>query len=277
MRKRALGDVLWTEPVIRALAARHRRLTVVTKFNDLFLNYPLSNVRFRSSLPFWRKILVRLGIRWRTVVLDDAYEQSPHRHFLEAYQAKAGLPLVREYPRLYLSASEKALHPPKPYVVLHLESFTDKNYRKVYGIDWNQVSAYLAGEGYAVYQLGKNPAPIEGVAHKETTLREMMALLHNAALFIGLDSGPSHIAAALGVPSIVFFGAVNPLYRHFPELWKGLILQGACPYAGCFHEAPDPETMVCRLVGNEGIPVCSLHTTEGVLDAIVTLRQKYIC
>ena len=110
-----------------------------------------------------------------------------------------------------------------------------------------------------------------------TTLREMIALLSKASLFIGLDSGPSHIATALGVPSVLFFGAVNPWYRHFPELLKGLILQGACPYAGCFHDAPDPETMVCRLVGAEGLPICSVHSTESVVEAVRALQKQYVC
>ncbi len=38
VRKRALGDVLWIEPVIRALAAKHKKVVVVTLFNDLFLH-----------------------------------------------------------------------------------------------------------------------------------------------------------------------------------------------------------------------------------------------
>jgi len=36
------------------------------------------------------------------------------------------------------------------------------------------------------------------------------ALLSKAAVFIGNDSGPAHIAAAFGVPSVVLFGPSNP-------------------------------------------------------------------
>jgi len=34
--------------------------------------------------------------------------------------------------------------------------------------------------------------------------------LAGASLFVGNDSGPAHMAAALGVPSVVIFGASDP-------------------------------------------------------------------
>ena len=42
------------------------------------------------------------------------------------------------------------------------------------------------------------------------TLEELTALLGRSALFIGNDSGPAHLAAACGVPSIVLFGPQDP-------------------------------------------------------------------
>jgi heptosyltransferase-3 len=41
-------------------------------------------------------------------------------------------------------------------------------------------------------------------------LAEIKALLEGAALFVGNDSGPAHMAAALGVPSVVVFGRSDP-------------------------------------------------------------------
>ncbi len=38
------------------------------------------------------------------------------------------------------------------------------------------------------------------------SVREMMALLKGADLFVGNDSGPAHVAAAFGVPCVVIFG-----------------------------------------------------------------------
>jgi ADP-heptose:LPS heptosyltransferase len=41
-------------------------------------------------------------------------------------------------------------------------------------------------------------------------LEEIKTLLAGAALFVGNDSGPAHIAAAFGVPSVVVFGPSDP-------------------------------------------------------------------
>ncbi len=40
-------------------------------------------------------------------------------------------------------------------------------------------------------------------------LRELIALMAGARLFLGNDSGPAHVAAAAGVPSVVIFGSSN--------------------------------------------------------------------
>lgn len=40
-----------------------------------------------------------------------------------------------------------------------------------------------------------------------TTLRQLARLISRAGLFIGGDTGPTHIAAAFGVPTLSFFGA----------------------------------------------------------------------
>lgn len=41
-------------------------------------------------------------------------------------------------------------------------------------------------------------------------LAEIKSVLSGASLFVGNDSGPAHMAAALGVPSVVIFGASDP-------------------------------------------------------------------
>lgn len=42
-----------------------------------------------------------------------------------------------------------------------------------------------------------------------TSLRELAALLSKSRLFVGSDTGPMHIAAGLGVPTVALFGAVD--------------------------------------------------------------------
>ena len=41
-------------------------------------------------------------------------------------------------------------------------------------------------------------------------LSEIKSLIAGASLFVGNDSGPAHMAAALGIPAVVIFGASDP-------------------------------------------------------------------
>jgi ADP-heptose:LPS heptosyltransferase len=276
IRKRALGDVLWIEPVIRELAPKTEKLIVHTKYNVLFENYPLENVVFKSELSFFEKILVRFGNLpfWRTRVinLDNSYEKNPKQHILYSYQQKAHINISSQYPFLYLSQKEKNqfhyLGGKGNLVVFHIENTALKNFRKAHGINWEQLVTHLGKLGKVVVTIGAEDPKVPGANYIKTSIREMIALIYQANLFIGVDSGPSHIAAALKVPALLFFGAVNPAYRHFKDLFNGEILQQYCEYAGCFHNGEMPDDVVCKIVGDIGQPPCCTFTTEQVINTI---------
>ena len=44
----------------------------------------------------------------------------------------------------------------------------------------------------------------------KTTVRELIPLMKKASLVVSNDTGPGHIAAALGVPIVMIFGPTNP-------------------------------------------------------------------
>ncbi len=64
------------------------------------------------------------------------------------------------------------------------------------------------------------------------------AILQKAKLFIGHDSGPMHLAAAVGTPCVALFSALNPLGQWFPRGNKNTVLTAkkrcaACPTSDC--------------------------------------------
>ncbi len=81
--------------------------------------------------------------------------------------------------------------------------------------DWNLPSVIIAGPGQEnialdVAQLARSPAkPLTGIG-----LKELIALLELSGLFIGNDSGPMHIAAALARPVVALFGSSNATVWH---------------------------------------------------------------
>lgn len=282
IRKRQIGDALWIEPVIRQLSKKYKKVYVHTKYNELFNNYPYPNVIFKNRLSFAEKVLSKIERFLHTafffINLEMAYEESPQEHFLHAYQRAAHLPPTIEYPELYLSQEEKnkKIVPFDKYVVLHLDSVHSRNFRKIYGADWSLIIAYIESKGFKVVQLGEKSIDIGSGQSISTNLRDLMAVIQNSSFFIGIDSSPSHFAASLKVPSLIFFGSVNPLFRHFPKMFKGFFLQQPCEFAGCYHTAPSKTGIRCRLVGDDGIPKCSLHSSEYVIKNIDLLLKQFL-
>ena len=76
---------------------------------------------------------------------------------------------------------------------------------------------------------------LNGTAHLLThnlSVIKLAALLSRASLFIGNDSGVSHLAAALGVPTVAIFGPTDPLIWA-PRGERAWWLQGEASCAPC--------------------------------------------
>ena len=276
VRKRQLGDVLWIEPIIDEIALKYKKVIVHTKYNEIFNNYKHKNVIFKKELNIFEKILHALENFFNTSILfislENTYEKDSNKHILNAYQKKSKLEISEKYPKIYFSEEErmKNIVHFDNYVVIHLESFSSRNYRKVYGIEWDKITSYLTEKGFKIILIGKNRYEIDNTIYIETDLREAMLLINKAKFFIGIDSFPSHVAASLGIPALIFFGAIDPAYRHFKSIFKGEFLQQKCEFNGCYHTDKKNE-VTCRIVGNDGIPKCSLHDNNYLLKNIEKL------
>lgn len=107
-------------------------------------------------------------------------------------------------------------------VVLHpFGSAQTKNWRPAY---WEEVIRWLLDNKHSVAIIGgpKDNLPLADDVAKEVTmlagslsLRESALLLAEATLFIGIDSGPGHIAGAVGATGITIFSGVND-----PTRWR---------------------------------------------------------
>jgi ADP-heptose:LPS heptosyltransferase len=66
---------------------------------------------------------------------------------------------------------------------------------------------------------------------------DLVALLEHTAVFVGVDSGPLHLAGILGIPAVALFGSTNSALR-LPPRANALTVTAALPCLGC-HHAPD--------------------------------------
>jgi len=116
-----------------------------------------------------------------------------------------------EIPRAKLVASRRPDYP--PYLVMHPFAATaEKTWpseRFIAAADQMQATGLqpmiVAGPAddvtpFSKFQVLRNPP-----------LGALKSLMSGAALFIGNDSGPAHVAAAFGIPVVVLFGPSDPV------------------------------------------------------------------
>lgn len=77
----------------------------------------------------------------------------------------------------------------------------------------------------------------------ESSLAELIALTRRARLFIGGDTGPMHLAAALSVPVVAIFGPTDPA-RNGPFGTRSQVLRSPSSRTSLSHRAqPDPSLL----------------------------------
>lgn len=95
----------------------------------------------------------------------------------------------------------------------------------------------------------------------KTTVRELCLLMEHLAAFVGTDSGPTHLASAMGVPSVFLYSGTNVLSRWRPLDERAAALKHDVPCAPCsLKECPVP-----------GHPCMTGITPE---DAVAALETK---
>lgn len=263
-RSGALGDVIQVEPVLEYFHKQGHPvyLDTDTRFHSIFNTHSFP-IRHYSSLD-------RDMVRHRFINLDMAYEVFPDKPHIEAYFRMAGIKDMTKLrgARLYWEITDvNRLF--KKYCVIHIDE-RETTHRNVHGIKWAAIQHELEIRGYTVIQVGRGSHQSVGLYFN--TVNEIMLkwLIAGCDLFIGVDSGPSHMAVALQKKSIIFFGSVNPRIIHI-DLNNIVPLQSGCPIGKdhCWHQAGGTRGINCEV--DESMPPCTVIDTRSVIEAIDNL------
>ncbi len=101
----------------------------------------------------------------------------------------------------------------------------------------------------------------------KTSIRELAALCSRAAVFVGNDSGPAHVAAAVGIPIVVLSGADNPQETSPMSDRKTVLYQSDLSCISCVKN-------VCPLKGADKMQCMMGISIESVYSAVASLTER---
>jgi lipopolysaccharide heptosyltransferase II len=103
----------------------------------------------------------------------------------------------------------------------------------------------------------------------QTSLRDAIAIIAQARLCVGPDTGLMHIAAALGTPVVSLWGATEPV-RAGPYGFGDLVIQGAADCSPCRRRRCAIGRLCMQSIGNDAI----LSMVERALARGATTRPR---
>jgi len=89
----------------------------------------------------------------------------------------------------------------------------------------------------------------------QSTIKQLAAIIRSCDLFVGSDTGPTHLAAALEVPVVGLYGPSDPK-RNGPYGTKNIIIQKDIPCASCWKRECDKIDCMKNISVDEVFEAC---------------------
>lgn len=266
-REAAHGDVLMTEPIIKALYEQNPlcRIYLETACLDVLKGCPYLSGIAKTFSREPDDLIINL---------NGSYEAAPMRHVITSYARTAGLEDVPHQCRIYPSENKiKELETGK-WCIMHIGPTTWA------GKNWSferffELGKCLKIEGWSIMLVGHGTDKFGledcDLRSKTASAQDLAAVIQKGSLFIGLDSFPMHVALALGIPTVGIFGVTSSKYLMHGTNYIGCDADDTlAPTAGMRHRVSG-EVMV-----HENGDAIRTVTIEQVLTAVEQLTYKKI-
>jgi heptosyltransferase-2 len=109
--------------------------------------------------------------------------------------------------------------------------------------------------------IGNRPSAVFNLAG-QTSLRELMALLKLCRVLLTNDTGPMHVAAALGTPVVAPFGSTSPELTGPVFSLNAKILKSDAPCAPCFLRECPIDFRCMNRIGIEAVAAAVLSAVQ---------------
>jgi heptosyltransferase-3 len=234
-----LGDMVASEPILPALVAKFGNTNISwichPKHFPVYAFHPLVDHLLPQKFTLLTHLLLRAhpfhhfyslhlsGFRTdamtKTVIVNpkaDALNLTLANYYdqhtlLEVASLLADLGKLNAQPHVYVDSEADFVVPKGNYWVIHTKS--NEGMRDWKDEHWIRLIQYaIETWDVRLIEIGHvNPLNFEHPSFTnlvgKTTLMETMKIIRGASFFIGLDSGPTHIANAFQIPALVLCGA----------------------------------------------------------------------
>lgn len=154
------------------------------------------------------------------------------------------------FPKFHWTEEDKKISPelPEPYFVIHPFS---KDETRRYPMEYWKEIVQLLQRRYpipvaVIGEKSDGSVSFENVVQYQgrLTLGQTGYLISHAKIFIGNESGPAHWAAALGVPTVTFFGG-HSLPGEWAPLGRSLLIRTEVPCSPCYQRTCPEYQVAC--------------------------------
>lgn len=209
-RAGAFGDVVFTTPIIRVLKK---------KYPNARLFYETNCPQVLQYNPYVYKLLKTAKEHMFDEIFTLEYEKIPQKNCIDVMAEQANVKLDNRKMDFFLSPLDKKIKIKKPYIILH----TGKVWKsRQWSIDrFQKVAEYILSKGVGIVEVGTKstemilPGKMRHLYTKfiNESWNTIGHLIKDSSFFFGIDSGPSVVAKALQIPSIIIYGCVDPVTR----------------------------------------------------------------
>lgn len=246
-----IGDIIACEPVAREVRKRHPNGHIIwlvrEAYAELVRHHPDLNGYLVEKCPSERIYLLKTGVfdvvynmhishRKCKYCPEDpvnptadqiglTFDNYYHRgDILYMFSQAAGLPPITADPKMhipdYVKQRINSLHLPDSPIVIHCQS--SHVARDWPAANWNRLVKWLLETyPFPIIEIGLSPTVT--IKHPnfqslcgQLSLLETAEVIHRAQLFIGIDSGPAHMANAGNTPGIILLGQLYDFVDYLP-------------------------------------------------------------
>jgi ADP-heptose:LPS heptosyltransferase len=257
-----MGDIICTIPAALELKKRHPGGVFIYNCDHNFAVVPrlagvaerVTSLKNIGPVGHWYGFL--LGGFYHFAHGDDTTGKVAQEPMVAEFCRQFDLPATDEHPRFIVTTAaqdkvkellaEKKLETAKLVLIHPGPSWPAREWPRE---NWAQLVAALRARGFtSIAQLGAGShlifGRVEATAIPEAvslldalTIEECIAVIGQAKLFIGIDSGLLHIAACTRTPAVGLFGMTLPEFR-FSQNYRKDFVTNRVECAGCEHRKP---------------------------------------